>query len=157
GICIRSGRGWGRNSSPWGGCAALPTRPPSANSLPPNAVAWNLPAAPASAAPCDGEGYAAGILRGGCGTTPARPPLASPSQREDVMGKRTNEVIARYEDGSAVHVELLQEELEIETRYGRLTVPVAEIRRVEFGLHLPEPLRGEIAAVVKELTAESSR
>ena len=44
----------------------------------------------------------------------------------------------RFGDGSVVRMTLLQDQLEVMTRYGKLSIPITEIRRVEFGLHIPD-------------------
>lgn len=39
----------------------------------------------------------------------------------------------RFADGSTIRMVLTQTAVEVSTRYGKLEVPVAHIRRVEFG------------------------
>jgi hypothetical protein len=68
-----------------------------------------------------------------------------------------NEAEARFADGSVVRVQILQPALEVQTHYGKLTVPVGEIRRIEFGLHLTEAVRQRIDEAVKKLGSEAYR
>src|SRR4051794_18919766 len=49
-----------------------------------------------------------------------------------------NVVEIRFADDSTVKMVLQHNSLEVATRYGKLTVPVAEMRRIEFGLRIPE-------------------
>jgi hypothetical protein len=43
-------------------------------------------------------------------------------------------VIVRFHDGTTLHRAYIQDSVEIVTKYGKLTVPFADIRRVDFGL-----------------------
>jgi hypothetical protein len=64
---------------------------------------------------------------------------------------RTTELIARFRDGTTIRRITLQESLEMQTKYGTLTVPMSAIRRVEFGRHTSEETRKQIADSVKQL------
>jgi hypothetical protein len=63
----------------------------------------------------------------------------------------------RFGDGSVVRMTLLQEQLEVMTRYGKLSVPLSDIRRIEFGLHLPDGLGEQIGASIKLLGSDVYR
>jgi hypothetical protein len=67
---------------------------------------------------------------------------------------RPAEVVAHFHDGSVVRKALLREGVVVVTRFGRLTVPAAEVRRIEFGLHLPDGVAREVAAAVKQLGSD---
>jgi hypothetical protein len=43
----------------------------------------------------------------------------------------------RFADHSAVRMALLQDQIEVQTRYGKLVVPLAEVRSIEFALRIP--------------------
>src|SRR5947209_3225758 len=45
-----------------------------------------------------------------------------------------NDVEFRLADGSRVRMRILQGSLDIETKYGKLTTPISDLRRVEFGI-----------------------
>jgi len=60
----------------------------------------------------------------------------------------------RFSDGSIVRMTLKQEDLEVQTKYGKLLIPFAEIRRVEFGLHVPPEMQTQIAKSVKRLASD---
>jgi hypothetical protein len=75
------------------------------------------------------------------------------------VAKEPNPKIAevRFADGSIVRMRLLQERLEVMTRYGQLSIPVADIRRIEFGLHMPGSLGTQINSSIKLLGSEVYR
>src|SRR5437660_158240 len=60
----------------------------------------------------------------------------------------------RFGDGSLVRMIILQETLDVMTRYGKLTVPVREIRRIDFGLHLPDGVAPQITEAIKQMGSE---
>jgi hypothetical protein len=62
-----------------------------------------------------------------------------------------NEVEVRFVDGSKVRMTVLQESLEVVTKYGKLVVPIKDIRNIEFGLHLPEEITKQVELAVKRL------
>src|SRR5260370_21493508 len=63
----------------------------------------------------------------------------------------------RFADGSAVRLALLQDQVEVRTKYGKLTVPLAEIRSVEFGLRVPEETTRRLEAASAGLGSEEFR
>ena len=66
-----------------------------------------------------------------------------------------NEVEVRFNDESVLRMTILQENLEVVTKYGKLTVPTKDIRRIEFGAHLADGLGKKIEALVKDLGSKS--
>jgi hypothetical protein len=64
------------------------------------------------------------------------------------------EAEVRYADGSVIRATILQASLEVQTRYGKLTVPAREIRRIELGLHLTEATRQRIETGIRQLGSE---
>ena len=54
-------------------------------------------------------------------------------------------------NGSTVRAQILSEKVEIDTPYGKLSVPVTQIRSIEFGSHMPEGHADKIQAAVKKL------
>lgn len=57
----------------------------------------------------------------------------------------------QFRDGSVVKLTILDPELKVMTRFGALTVPTTEIRRIDFGLRYPEGLAEKIEGAVKKL------
>jgi len=60
----------------------------------------------------------------------------------------------RFSDGSVVRMTLKQENVEVQTKYGKLTIPFSDIRRIEFGLHVPPEMNDQIQKSVKRLASE---
>ena len=79
----------------------------------------------------------------------------APAAKEPAPQANLAEV--RFADGSLVRVQILQPTLEVMTRYGKLTVPLQEVRRVELGLHLNEAARQRIDEAVKQLGSGAYR
>src|SRR5262249_20612749 len=69
-------------------------------------------------------------------------------------GPDPNTIEARFADGSTLRMMLLQESIDVQTKYGKLTVPVNEIRRIEFAFRLPEETAKKIEAAIKDLGHE---
>ncbi len=65
------------------------------------------------------------------------------------------EVEARLHDGSAIRAIVLQESLEIVTKYGKLTVPTNDIHWIDFGLRVPKELQKKIEANIRRLGDKS--
>ena len=67
------------------------------------------------------------------------------------------QVEVRFADGSTIRMTVLQESLDIQTRYGRLTVPIHEVRRLELGLHMPDGVHERIEAAIRKLGSTAFR
>src|SRR5262245_7432765 len=52
---------------------------------------------------------------------------------------------------------LTQSTVEITTRYGKLNVPVSDIRRIEFGFRFPEGVQAKIDAAIGKLSSDDSK
>ena len=61
----------------------------------------------------------------------------------------------RFADGSVVRMSLLQETLEVQTKYGKLLVPTNDIRRVDMGLHIPDGMEQTIETSIRMLSSEA--
>jgi hypothetical protein len=68
-----------------------------------------------------------------------------------------NEVEVRYHDESLVRMTILQESLDVFTKYGKLTVPTKDILKIQFGMHLADGLGKKIDALIKDLGSSSYR
>lgn len=60
----------------------------------------------------------------------------------------------RFADGSLVRMHLVQENLEVMTKYGKLTVPVRDIRRIDFGIHLPPGVDAQVEQAIKQMGSD---
>jgi hypothetical protein len=58
---------------------------------------------------------------------------------------------ARFTDDSVLKLSLREEKIELTTPYGKLHIPVADIRRVDFGTHIPEDVAKRIDAAIADL------
>jgi hypothetical protein len=58
----------------------------------------------------------------------------------------------RFADGSAVRMLLTQPAVDVTTRYGKLSVPVADLRRIEFATRYPDGVPAKIEAAIARLT-----
>jgi hypothetical protein len=63
------------------------------------------------------------------------------------------EVEITFVNGSVVRMALLPDDIEIQTEFGKLSVPVRQIRRVEFGLHFPDGVEKKVEAAIKSLSS----
>jgi hypothetical protein len=66
-----------------------------------------------------------------------------------------NEVEIRLSDGSRVRMLILQKTIDIETKYGRLTAPTTDLRRIEFGIRPPPEVALRVDDAIKRLNHES--
>jgi hypothetical protein len=57
----------------------------------------------------------------------------------------------KFADGSVVALNILETELSVTTKYGRLTVPLAEVKRIELGFRYPEGMEAKILAATENL------
>ncbi|MSQ96152.1 MAG: hypothetical protein EXR98_16585 [Gemmataceae bacterium] len=74
--------------------------------------------------------------------------------QEKPVPTRPNLVEVRFGDGSVVRMTLLEANLEVQTKYGKLTIPVSDVRRVEFGLHVPHDVNQQISQSIKRLASD---
>ena len=75
------------------------------------------------------------------------------SQTGDKKKSDAHEVEVTFANGSVVRMALVPEKLEIKTQYGTLSVPVRDIRRIDFGLHLPDGADKKIETALKQLAS----
>src|SRR5581483_10837161 len=78
--------------------------------------------------------------------------LAQGQGKKDVPRPHLAEV--RLGDGSVVRMSILQENLEVNTRYGKLVIPVKDVRRIDFGLHLPVGMEERVTFFIQQLGSD---
>jgi hypothetical protein len=66
----------------------------------------------------------------------------------------TIEVVVRLHDGTTIRKAVIEDKLELVTKYGKLTVPVGDLRRIEFGLHLSEETAAQVARAIRNLGSD---
>src|SRR5437660_12812005 len=60
-------------------------------------------------------------------------------------------------DDSVLELTLLDHQVEFLTQYGKLSIPVSEIRRVDLGLRIPDEVAAIIQAAVADLGSSQFR
>jgi hypothetical protein len=65
------------------------------------------------------------------------------------------EVDLHFLDGSTTRVVVLEQAIDVETRYGKLTVPCAEIRKMELSLRLEESTAKRLAEAIQQLGSKN--
>jgi len=81
-------------------------------------------------------------------------PLTLPAAQNEAARPAANDanaVLALFHDGTKVRMVVLQENIEVVTRFGKLTVPTADVRRIEFGFRLPPETARKLDDAVKNL------
>jgi hypothetical protein len=74
-----------------------------------------------------------------------------PSPAPKVDKKTTEDLVMQFHDGTSIRLVPLDKNLEIVTKYGKLTVPTVDVRRIEFGLHVPEDMAKQVDDLMKDL------
>ena len=110
-----------------------------------------------------------------CSTTPAvqpppppRVPIKQPARSEppkaDVVPQPKKEVAdgpteleARFSDDSVLKVVPIDQVIVVQTKYGKLSVVLADITRIEFGFRFPEGVEGKVEDAITNLGAASFR
>jgi hypothetical protein len=64
------------------------------------------------------------------------------------------EVMAVFHDGTTIRKAVLQDGVEITTKYGKLAVPVGDVRRIEFGPHVSDDTAKKIDDLIKQLGSD---
>ncbi len=90
----------------------------------------------------------AGPPTSGTGKPGAAPPKAPAGGKEAEV---------RFANGSTVFMTLQHEPIEVQTAFGKLTVPPRDLRSIEFGVHLPEGAEEKIQILVKQLSSSNFR
>lgn len=67
------------------------------------------------------------------------------------------EVEIHFLNGSTVRMLIQSEKIDINTHYGKLTVPVKDVRAIEFGLHFPDGVETKIEGAVRGLGSSDYR
>ena len=61
---------------------------------------------------------------------------------------KKDEAEVHFANGSNVRMTILQEKIEVLTRYGKLAVPLADVQRIEFGVHLSPDVANRVESAV---------
>lgn len=68
---------------------------------------------------------------------------------------RADECVIHLHDGSTLRATMLQEKVEITTKYGDLTVPLKDVKKMEVGLHYKDDFKKKIEDNIKLLGSTS--
>jgi hypothetical protein len=68
--------------------------------------------------------------------------------------RKSDEASVYFHDGTVIRKAIIEDNVEIVTRFGKLTVPVRDIRRIEFGLHLGAETSRQIEEAVRQLGSD---
>ena len=60
---------------------------------------------------------------------------------------------AKFMDGSVVMVSVAEASVAINTKYGRLTVPLSEVKKIDLGFRYPDGVADKVRAAVEDLGA----
>ncbi len=91
----------------------------------------------------------------GSAAQPPKPGDAKPGAKPDKAEAPTFEL--RTQDDTVMKVALLDQSLVLNTKYGKLTVPASEVRRIEFGFRFPDGAEEKITKAIADLGAEAFR
>jgi hypothetical protein len=113
----------------------VPVAPPAAQPIPPIIVGPGVPLVERKAVPKSSEPAA-----------PRKEVRTGPPQFE-----------AKLVDDSVIKVTTLDSTVTVRTKYGKLTVPLADVQRLEIGFRYPEGVEARVDAAVASLGAASFR
>jgi len=78
--------------------------------------------------------------------------LAQASKSDDaVKPSGETQVEVRFLDNSVLKLGLKEERIEFQTQYGKLYVPIADVKRIELGLRVPDDAARKIESAITEL------
>ncbi len=79
---------------------------------------------------------------------------AALAQEDGAKGlPKKDEAEVQFANGSVLRMSILQDKIEVQTRYGKLAVPLADIQRIEFGVHLPADVANKVECAVVKLAS----
>jgi hypothetical protein len=87
----------------------------------------------------------------------SKKPKADAATKEPEKAFLPTQVEIHFLNDSNVRLTVQSAELEIETPYGKLAVPIRDIRAIDFGLHMPEGFPARIDRAVKDLDSADFR
>ena len=86
-------------------------------------------------------------------STPAAPGRAAPAPAvtDKEIVAPTPSIEARFTDGSVIKLAILDTKITLETPYGKLLIPVADILEIEFATRIPDEAARQVAAAIVDL------
>lgn len=95
--------------------------------------------------------------------TPAAPgqsgrAIESPSARNGKPAPNSEVAVeVRFTDASILKLVIKEERIDVATQYGKLSIPTADVKRVEFGLRIPDDVQKRIDAALADLGNQQYR
>lgn len=86
------------------------------------------------------------VLASFLGMSVATPAVQPPAQRSAPV-----DVEVRCMDDSAMKLKLLDERLEVVTKYGKLEIPAADIRKIDFAVRIPSDMTARVSLLISNL------
>jgi hypothetical protein len=80
------------------------------------------------------------------GTSTARPAVQPTPTRSTPV-----DVEVRCQDDSTMKIKLLDERLEVITKYGKLEIPAADLRRIDFAIRIPSEVTARVSLLISNL------
>ena len=78
--------------------------------------------------------------------------LAQEEASKDAKGaEKKDEAEVQFANGSTVRMAIVQDKIDVLTRYGKLSIPLSEIQRIEFGVHLPADVAKKVESAIAKL------
>jgi hypothetical protein len=81
-------------------------------------------------------------------------PRGGDDKKGDKKADPKAEVEVKFADGSTVRMVLVQESIDVVTKFGKLTVPTSQIRGIDLGVHLPPGMDKKIEECIKRLSSD---
>lgn len=83
-------------------------------------------------------------------TAQGRKAIGDPVTRDGKKDAET-QVEVRFTDQSVLKLTILEERIDFKTEYGKLSIPVADVKRIEFGMRIPDDVQKRIEAAILDL------
>lgn len=77
------------------------------------------------------------------------------SPAKEDKAKAANEVEVKFREGSTLRMSVLQDSIDVVTKFGKLNVPMSEVRLIDFGVHAAEGVPQKIDSAMKKLASPS--
>lgn len=88
---------------------------------------------------------------------PGQPPGEGGKGAAPVKKAEAKEAEVRFANGSTVFMTIIQDRIEVQTEFGKLSIAPRDIRSIDFGVHLPDGAEGRIQDALKQLASTSYR
>jgi hypothetical protein len=92
------------------------------------------------------------------GDNAARPPVSQPTPKASTkLSADAGRVEVRFNDDSVLKLRLQEEFLDFRTPYGKLTIPIAEVRRIDLATRYPDGMLKQIDTAIANLGSADFR